>query len=1348
MPPKKSGDSSTGGAAGSIGGKRKLQDAKSKPRSRSTTPTVPLESPAAAAASNGASSSHENAVISFTPMNASKGAGVARSGKGRSGKGAREPGDLLDDDEWIMGSSKPSRQKTQQQQPSVESPSSYGGGATRDAEFSTLSAKGPKRKKSLLKLKEPEEAPSPQQGDRDVEMADATGGPSAAEADGKKRVKKSAGRQLTLDFFRQENRAQPSEDSAKPAKEAATPAAAVVATAAASAGASAEGHQQQQTNPKVKIKFKGFSKASDTTPKSTQTVPPSTFYGGSSPAAKPETPSHGGAGGRGKSSRGLANGTPKETLVLPTNPPSDALSENLPSPPASAEPSEAAAGQQDANTSSAANGGGSNSNGRGRRTTRNAAPCYSGFPAATPPSASSAPTHSSSSFTNTMTTTTSRHASPAPAPHSSKTAKKSTRSVSPQRRGRRNTEATRSVSPRRGGRTATTTSTQTPASMTPVDSSSVVDAALAKVAANDRRGRARSGRKLVDDFGEMIDIDPGRQQSSYHPRAPSSYEYGMMPLGTLPPKERVDEVFNKAVPKEPEPKSDMTSSYQFSNLWGTAGNKDVTILKGNQGRAKKMFQKGQKLDNNNDWIFPDSEGAVIVKVIDQEENSGRPRGKSKSHRRRLSTPLALDTSASPSPSFMQDHPARSTEELISPISDNVPETPQEVTTMQIDEQGFEGAAKRADAPVVVGDVGELAPSEVSEVGGSIRGSMPKPQLLAIIKEAKAAAEKAGNTETLEFLTSLETSGNEHEVAEALSQMLRHGNISHRLSPATVPGAKRTAWQREEDEGLATADIKGHIGKKQRIIAPYAPPLRGKRPDGLDDSISHNLARIHDDSRNRIATMNGKWVPEKYTCLRGKPDNAKSLRPDSFEDRGFETDDRAWSKDYFKYKLGPVARDSVDVDAEVETTNGRGKRRRNDREKYEEHEDEEMEDAETPDHLMDDEESPCTVCGGVGAPLVICDGPGCKEEQHYSCAIPPLTQAQVDAMPEWFCRKCTTKKHQPSRKPPESKGTFGKLFEGIDKSNPRTYELPKWIRESFTGVETGELGAYRESIDFYDLTKTKDKDLRAWDHLRRLNDLPFEKQLLGSDGEVARCYGCRQSRLRVDRGQLLACDYCTQYWHQDCLPEPLVEPNAIKAFGEKPEDQVLLMKWKCPLHIPDDAYPIRQPRRDNEGRDTVWPPTNRVPKPTPPSPDAPNQSFVSVYRFGKELLIPHEGVKLSFLPNVKKAEEQKALDDRVFTGQELQAIEGLRTLRARNQAAAAQAPPPPPVAVPPPMEKDVLANPVVNFILDNVPEFLRPAVESAILAREFERDPESQIHLIKAIKESMETKLRTLNHQRV
>ncbi|KAJ6263149.1 hypothetical protein Dda_1709 [Drechslerella dactyloides] len=1333
MPPKKSGDSSTAGAAGSTGGKRKLQEAKSKPRSRSTSP---LESPVAA--SNGASSSHENAVISFTPMNAPKGAGAARSGKARGGKGAREPGDLVDDDdEWIMGSSKTSRQKAQH--PSVESPN---GGASRDAEFSTQGARGPKRRKSLMKLKEPEEASS-QQGDRerggDVDMAEATAGAGAAEGDGKKKARKSGGRQLTLDFFRQENRAQPTEASAKPAKEAATPAPAAAVTAAASAGASAEG--QQQTNPKVKIKFKGYGKASDTpaqTPTPTQTVPPSTFYGGaSSPAARAEaSPAHGGAG-RGKPGKALANGTPKETLVLPTNPPSDALSENLPSPPASAEPSEAAG--VDANAGSTANGS-SSSSGRGRRTTRNAAPCYSGFPAATPPSVLSAPSAHASSST-TMTSTTSRHASPSAAPPT-KAGKKSARSVSPQRRGRRNTEATRSVSPRRGGRTATTTSTQTPASMTPVDSSSVLDAALAKAAANDRRGRARSGRKLIDELGEMIDIEPGRQQSSYHPRAPSSYEYGMMPLGTLPPKDRVDEVFNKAVPKEPEAKSDMTSSYQFANLWGTAGNKDVTILKGNQGRAKKMFQKAQKLDASNDWIFPDTEGAVIVKVVDQEENSGRPRGKSKSQRRRLSTPLVLDTSVSPSPSFTHDHPARSTEELISPISDNVPETPQEVTTMQIDEPGFEGASKRADASVFVGDVGDLAPSEVSEVGSSIRGSMPKPQLLAIIKEAKAAAEKAGNLETLEFLTSLETSGNEHEVAEVLSQMLRHGNISHRLSPATVPGGKRTAWQREEDEGFGTADIKGHVGKKQRTVEPYAPPYRGKRPDTLDESTSHNLTRILDDSRYKITALNAKWVPERYTCLRGKPDKTASLQHAALEDRGFDSDDRAWSRDYFKYKLGPVTRDSADVDAEGEASNGRGKRRRNDREKlvalppptiitttttfsqntdaiatnrYEEQEDEDMEDAETPDHLMDDEESPCTVCGGVGAPLVICDGPGCKEEQHYGCAIPPLTQAQVDAMPEWFCRKCSTKKQQPSRKPPESKGIWGKLFEGIDKSNPRAYELPKWIREAYTGVETGELGAYRESIDFYDLTKTKDKEL---------NDLPFEKQLLGSDGE---------------------------YWHQDCLPEPLVEPHAIKAFGEKPEDQVLLMKWKCPLHIPEDAYATRQPRQPNEGRDTVWPPKNRVPKSAPPSPDAPNPSFSTVYRNGKELLLPNEGINLSFLPNANKAKEQKALDDRVFTGQELQAIEGLRNLRMRFQAAA-QAPPPPPPPPPPPVapltEEQVLANPVVDFILSNVPDYLRPVVESTMVGRAFERDAESQIHLINAIKESMESKLKTLNNQQL
>ncbi|KAF3933528.1 hypothetical protein ABW20_dc0107565 [Dactylellina cionopaga] len=1324
MPPKKSGDSLAGGNSGSTGTKRKFQETKTKTESRSQTPNDALAGPAGSTPGTGngaASGSFDAGVISFTPMNA-KSAGAAGSGRARNGSRARggkaskastqELSDEEDidsiydsiDERKAKGPGKPPKRRSQPA--TVEAPSN--GENAKGAEIAAM-AQGSKipRKKKSSKVKEPE-AQEMREDDQDVEMADPVKerpitelkkkGKGLATKDVKKDkmgASKPSKQSTLLGHFRPL-----SQETEPPAKEN------LKDKAGKEAPVIEEEVEAPQPHPKIKIKLKGLVAAASA---ASQTVPPSNFYG-KSIVEKADLPV---VTDRAKTAKITNNGVHKETLVLQTNPPSsDTLSESLPSPPVTGEGAEKGAILLPLDTNSAF--------GRGRRATRNAQPCYSGFPTAS----------ASNDSTSQPTATNSRHTSPSTAPPAApKSGKKATRSASPRRGGKKPAPA------------------QTPAPTTPAEYS-MPETALTKTTAIDRRNRAPKRSRCLDESGRFIDAEPPKQAVSYgNPKAgPAPVEYGMLPLGTHPPKERIDEVFNKPVPKEPEPRCDMASTYQFYNLWGTVGNKDVTTMKANQGRAKRMFQKNGKLSADNEWVFPDTEGAKLVTVADTEDVAPGPKGKSKHKRPRLSTSLGIETSTSPSPSFMPDPQLRSTEELVSPVSDNVPETPQELPAMQIDEPEVQQTRNTSEVPIVADDKSDIIGSGVSEVGG-LHESTQKPHFLAIIKQAKSIAEKAGNTEIVDLLTSMETSSNTTAALDVINQILR-GDMSRRLSPATVPGTKRTALQRDEDEAIGLLSMKVQPGKRHRIIEPWEPPNRPRRPDALDETVHTNMTKIVKDGQDRISKLNEVHIPKGYTCLRGEPDEDGPLLHEDMKDRTFdiakEDFEREWDQTIMSIQR---CQDFQEAKKARQAANGEEKRRRNAERAQDPgaSDDEEMKDIDdNPDHLMDDEESPCTVCGGTGAPLVICDGQGCHEEQHYSCAIPPLTSEEVDTLPEWFCRKCTIKKKNNAgkRQNPEYKGTMGMLFEATDRLNPRSFVLPKNIREAFTGVKMGKLGTYKEVIDHFNISKTKDKDLRAYDHLRRLNELPYEEQLNDTDGNLAVCFRCRQSRVRTDRGMLVGCDYCVMFWHQDCLPMPLVEPHAIKMRAHTPPEKgedIVLMKWKCPLHCPEDAYPIRQPRGDTEGPDFEWPPKHRVPKPPAPTPDVPVENFHAVKLSGRALMLPEKGFNLTFLPNVKKAQEVKELNEQTFTGLEIQAIEALRSLRVQiAQIENAQS-----AATSQPIPSSPL-NPLADFILRNMPDLYRMGgVEQSILNGQIGQDPSEQIRIITAIQKSMEAKLNSL-----
>lgn len=55
-----------------------------------------------------------------------------------------------------------------------------------------------------------------------------------------------------------------------------------------------------------------------------------------------------------------------------------------------------------------------------------------------------------------------------------------------------------------------------------------------------------------------------------------------------------------------------------------------------------------------------------------------------------------------------------------------------------------------------------------------------------------------------------------------------------------------------------------------------------------------------------------------------------------------------------------------------------------------------------------------------------------------------------------------------------------------------------------------------------------------------------------------CYHCNKSS--QGRRPIIKCDFCSDYWHLDCLDPPLSNPPARTLEGKKIYD------WMCPLHV--------------------------------------------------------------------------------------------------------------------------------------------------------------------------------------
>ncbi len=104
---------------------------------------------------------------------------------------------------------------------------------------------------------------------------------------------------------------------------------------------------------------------------------------------------------------------------------------------------------------------------------------------------------------------------------------------------------------------------------------------------------------------------------------------------------------------------------------------------------------------------------------------------------------------------------------------------------------------------------------------------------------------------------------------------------------------------------------------------------------------------------------------------------------------------------------------------------------------------------------------------------------------------------------------------------------------------------------FSGVKTDDFGRYvDESMKPPKLVKSG------------VQEEPDPLKLFDKKGKPILCHRCRTSALH---GPIQNCDYCSSYFHFDCLDPPLA---SLSTLGKK---------FKCPLHA-DDLLPISRYRR--------------------------------------------------------------------------------------------------------------------------------------------------------------------------
>ena len=135
--------------------------------------------------------------------------------------------------------------------------------------------------------------------------------------------------------------------------------------------------------------------------------------------------------------------------------------------------------------------------------------------------------------------------------------------------------------------------------------------------------------------------------------------------------------------------------------------------------------------------------------------------------------------------------------------------------------------------------------------------------------------------------------------------------------------------------------------------------------------------------------------------------------------------------------------------------------------------------------------------------------------------------------------------------------FGELLDSVSCLNPRIFQLPGLIRNSFENVATHPLTG-----DFIDTREIEFMNFNVPSQIKDSNPTIKRNQQLGDSDQLlnAYCYQCSRSNLKLQQTSLLSsysvhqpsnglklqspnselikCDFCPLYWHLDCLNPPL------------------------------------------------------------------------------------------------------------------------------------------------------------------------------------------------------------------
>ncbi|CCK69674.1 Rco1p KNAG_0C05760 [Huiozyma naganishii CBS 8797] len=228
---------------------------------------------------------------------------------------------------------------------------------------------------------------------------------------------------------------------------------------------------------------------------------------------------------------------------------------------------------------------------------------------------------------------------------------------------------------------------------------------------------------------------------------------------------------------------------------------------------------------------------------------------------------------------------------------------------------------------------------------------------------------------------------------------------------------------------------------------------------------------------------------------------------------------------------------------------------------------------------------CSACLQSGS-FLCCDT--CPKSFHFLCLDPPIDPSNLPEG-DWSCPSCefksqyaTNTQYKKGQKQfiqeAADNGTnklFSKLLFQLQGFNPKQFNLPQSVKESFPEVSTGDRGQYTDDTMRTPLTEKQMFNSPYGQSITKLDSYCPENHYIDDNSDTTPdrfllCYKCKTTKFGTwdhpgNARLLIKCDYCQTPWHLDCIPD--VPRASLKILG---------YKWRCPLHAN-----VKQQRRLNK-----------------------------------------------------------------------------------------------------------------------------------------------------------------------